>query len=87
MEYSEFSELAEQTAQQLEPRIGESSAFGISSALAGGETGIAVEEMVYTVVNESVPVSAAELDSLRKLAAYLKDGAELLAKLEQVEPS
>lgn len=87
MEYQEFFELTEQLVEQLMPRIPERYANGFKGILAGGEPGIAVEDLVYTVVDDQIPVSAEEFANLRALAAEHWESTKLMAKLEQVEPT
>lgn len=85
MEYWEFCELTRQMVQQLLPRIPERYRDGFDLDKSGGEYAFLVEELVYTVVDDQIPVSRAELESLRALAGYFKSGAELVAMLEQVQ--
>lgn len=86
MDYREFHELTRSMIELLKPRIDEKWLPAIESAMRGGEATYAVEDLVHIVIDDQIPVSAAELDTLRALAGGLGDGGDMLAKLEQVRP-
>ncbi|WP_112138518.1 hypothetical protein [Glycomyces dulcitolivorans] len=87
MEQWEFYERIDQLASQLSPRAPQTQIDIFDPEEWGGEYTYMLASMVWVVVTSPIPLSAEELSELRALAAYPKDGAKLLANLEQVEPT
>jgi hypothetical protein len=62
-------------------RISSNSLTMLRSAQRAGEHGVMVEELLATLVAESVPISAEERDELRHLAEATGEGSEYLSRL------
>jgi hypothetical protein len=86
MESTEFHERTRSTFEQLRTRIDEQWWGGIELELAGGEYARALEDIIDIVAEDGIPVTEAELESLRALARCLHDDAKWTAMLEQVRP-
>ncbi|QSB04781.1 hypothetical protein [Natronoglycomyces albus] len=84
MDNREFDERTEAIVRALLPRIPDKYASGFEGTLAGGELEVALEDLVYTVVDDQVVVSEWERDVLVELARNSSSGDELLEKLRSL---
>jgi hypothetical protein len=84
MEQWEFHQLAHATVTRFLHRIPARYAGGFEAELDGGEYSTAVENLVLTLVNDSVPVAPTERDDLRRLLEYLHESSSKLDGLNVV---
>ena len=81
MDQSEFHELTEATVNQVLDRIPSKYIPGFEAMLDGGEYSMAVEDLVLTLINNQVPATGAEQESLLRLLVYLRQPTTTLDDL------
>jgi hypothetical protein len=85
MDDREFFEQAEALVRRLMPRVPQKYVGGFEGTLAGGEHAMVIEDLVYIVVDDKVPLSAEERDLLYRLVQAMYQNEELLAMLEGLQ--
>jgi len=84
MEPAEFSELTHRTTANLVGRIPARYREAMEGLLIGGEMRLVVTNLAITLVDDQVPVTAAERDDVRRLLEHLKEPTDNLARLNVV---
>lgn len=86
MKDSNFNELVESLVQRLLPRIPEEYQSGFEDLLVGGEYSLAVEDLVYLLADEEIPIDIDEYQVLRQLLPDPGVDRELLGLMEGIQP-
>jgi len=84
MDYAEFSELTHRTMADLLDRIPAKYREGFEGLLIAGELRTVVTDLVTTLVDDRVRVTAEERDDVRRLLEDLGEPTDNLARLNVV---
>jgi hypothetical protein len=87
MEQWEFHDLTKATVNRFLPRVPPRYVRGFERVLHAGEFSMAVDDLVLTLVNNRVPVTASEQEDLRRLLDHLNRPTSTLDELTMAAQS